>query len=817
MTNLKRVLSLALAAVMLMGMMVIGAGAANIEYTDAADIENDVAVAVLTGMDVLGGYPDGSFKPEGTLTRAEAAAVICRIMLGANVAESLSTSTAPFADVKATNWAAGYIAYLKNLGVISGIGNNKFNPQGTVTVGEFAKMLLGAAGVDGQYTGTNWLINVTVAAQQAKILSNKDVVTADATRDAVAGYTLNALNYTPDGETSEYVVKNAGGTVLYRGNDAITALLMKQADATNTLTVETTNAGSLGATVFGLKKGTKIDEFGRKSVTYTNGETGKDEVVYATIAPEAKLTYTTATTYGKIVSALGYTKTSEKVTLNVYDNTATVDTKNNIDRTNATAIGGQGVLVQVYANGTDNYDVVVVDTHVKKLTAGDIVAAKAATSTTDAQPAYIKLEGSPSSASDNGAYETDAFKADDVVLYTKADGKIVNVVKADYITGYVTATASGYFRVDGTQKYLSENSGLTIGSGVLTISNTQDKTFYLDAYGNVIYAENGKAAAVDTSYIYVIDTAAKKAETGTGDNLFEQDESSAARAQAKVIDLATGEVKIVNLGIVKGTDGKYYYASLNGSASATEVTNDKFTSDTGIFECATLADGSIALKATKETGASVTVEKGKADLTGGKYANSNTVLTVVEYTTDKDGAIVSASVTKSTGIANFPAASTTYTGAIVTADTNGIASSILVVKAKETVAAANYAIYKGEGETTADGTMYEFYVNGEVVAYYKDAGVTGLTADKVYNLSVTNGKITAAPVVNPVTDGSAVKVTYVDSTYAIAGGHVFYFADGCKVVDKDAEYAVDTLAVDDTITLYGKDANSISLIVIDNP
>ena len=127
MTNLKRVLSLALAAVMLMGMMVIGAGAANIEYTDAESIENAEAVTVLTALDVLGGYPDGSFKPEGTLTRAEAAAVICRIMLGADVAESLSAGTAPFADVKATNWAAGYLAYLKNLGVISGIGNNKYN------------------------------------------------------------------------------------------------------------------------------------------------------------------------------------------------------------------------------------------------------------------------------------------------------------------------------------------------------------------------------------------------------------------------------------------------------------------------------------------------------------------------------------------------------------------------------------------------------------------------------------------------------------------------------------------------------------------
>ena len=80
MTNLKRVLSLALAAVMLMGMMVIGAGAANVEYTDAESIENAEAVTVLTALDVLGGYPDGSFKPDKAITRAEAVTLVNAVL-----------------------------------------------------------------------------------------------------------------------------------------------------------------------------------------------------------------------------------------------------------------------------------------------------------------------------------------------------------------------------------------------------------------------------------------------------------------------------------------------------------------------------------------------------------------------------------------------------------------------------------------------------------------------------------------------------------------------------------------------------------------
>ena len=51
MRNLKRVLSLALAALMLMGMMVVGAGAASKDFTDASEIKNVEAVDVMVALD----------------------------------------------------------------------------------------------------------------------------------------------------------------------------------------------------------------------------------------------------------------------------------------------------------------------------------------------------------------------------------------------------------------------------------------------------------------------------------------------------------------------------------------------------------------------------------------------------------------------------------------------------------------------------------------------------------------------------------------------------------------------------------------------
>lgn len=54
--------------------------------------------------------------------------------------------TAPFDDVAADHWAAGYIAYCANAGIINGNGAGSFLPDQEVTAYQFGKMLLTAVG-----------------------------------------------------------------------------------------------------------------------------------------------------------------------------------------------------------------------------------------------------------------------------------------------------------------------------------------------------------------------------------------------------------------------------------------------------------------------------------------------------------------------------------------------------------------------------------------------------------------------------------------------------------------------------------------------
>ena len=71
MRNLKRTLSLVLAAVMLVGMMVVGASAVSYnDLTDKDQIVNKDAVSMLVSLGIIEGKPDGSYAPTENVDRA---------------------------------------------------------------------------------------------------------------------------------------------------------------------------------------------------------------------------------------------------------------------------------------------------------------------------------------------------------------------------------------------------------------------------------------------------------------------------------------------------------------------------------------------------------------------------------------------------------------------------------------------------------------------------------------------------------------------------------------------------------------------------
>mgnify|MGYP002538909267 CR=1 FL=1 len=188
MRNLKRALSLALASVMLLGMMVVGTSAS---YPDVKATDNEEAIAVMQLLKIMEGDDKGNFNPAKAVTRNEMAVVMCNL-LDYTVASYKGTS--PFTDVP--EWAEPYVAACYTNGITSGYDAKTYGGNDTVTTGQAALMLLKALGYF-QYSadfGSDWLVETTKNGSTAGLFDGVATGAKEAlTRNDVAQMVLNAL------------------------------------------------------------------------------------------------------------------------------------------------------------------------------------------------------------------------------------------------------------------------------------------------------------------------------------------------------------------------------------------------------------------------------------------------------------------------------------------------------------------------------------------------------------------------------------------------------------------------------------------------
>ena len=170
--HLKKVLALVLAFACAFTMF------ASAAFTDQADIKATDAVDMLVALGVVDGFEDGSFQPNGTVTRAQMAKMIYVLRTGKSDASAYNNDKTSFTDIN-SHWAAGYIKYCQSLGIIAGKSNTKFDPNGKVTAQEAAKMLLVTLGYNAEkagLVGSNWASKTNALADENGLL--KDVNTS---------------------------------------------------------------------------------------------------------------------------------------------------------------------------------------------------------------------------------------------------------------------------------------------------------------------------------------------------------------------------------------------------------------------------------------------------------------------------------------------------------------------------------------------------------------------------------------------------------------------------------------------------------------
>ena len=120
-----------------------------ITFGDIAGSPNKAAINALAAREIINGMGDDSFAPEATMTRAQYATIIVKAL-------GLSPkANGKFTDVAADKWYAPYIGTANAYGIVNGISDTEFNPEGTITRQEAALMTVRAAKLCGLDTAVS--------------------------------------------------------------------------------------------------------------------------------------------------------------------------------------------------------------------------------------------------------------------------------------------------------------------------------------------------------------------------------------------------------------------------------------------------------------------------------------------------------------------------------------------------------------------------------------------------------------------------------------------------------------------------------------
>ena len=492
MRNLKRVLSLALASIMLLGMMVVGAGAASKDFTDAAEIDNVEAVDVMVALGVLEGGNKGDFQPNSILTREQAAKIICYMLLGEEAAEKLTTNYSIFSDVPANRWSAPYISYCVNLGILAGDGHGNFYPEGKLTGVAFAKMLMVCLGYSAErenYVGNNWEINTSAAAIAAGVAPKGLVLSNELSRQDAAQMAFNTLTATMVEYLNDNTIIIGDTTVSTVGK----ASAVKQAPYTDTMDAEYLQ---FAEKYFGkLKKIDDVDDFDRPAHTWSF----KSEEVGTFVNWDEMVGEFTSDVTGKDLFDLLTASTIKTYGFNYYVDGKLVDDvikASNMIRTNAYSYEttGNGALTQVFVDNNDEEIVITtINTYLAKAAAdynekrGELSLNIYADKTVEQ---VVEVEDFPAI---EGVEEGEAFLVN--VAETTKDKYAISIMAAPEVLSGAKLTKYSkvnYLVTDGTQYDYALKGGIHNASELANYNQSAlDNTYdvYLDQYGYVIGTE----------------------------------------------------------------------------------------------------------------------------------------------------------------------------------------------------------------------------------------------------------------------------------------------------------------------------------------
>ena len=224
----RKVFALILSCIMALSLVVSAA-----TYSDVSETHDRYeAINQLSSMDIITGFPDGTFKPDEAVTRAQMAALITRMF---NLTSSQVTAE-PFPDVAVDYWAAANIVAAKDMKIINGFPDGTFKPEESVTYEQAVKMIVCALnyGTAAEALGGYPNGYITQASKLNILKKAASSNTEPAPRGIIAQLLFNSL------DVDMLVARvNADGTVDYVKSESGNNTVQEQFHKTQKLTAAT--------------------------------------------------------------------------------------------------------------------------------------------------------------------------------------------------------------------------------------------------------------------------------------------------------------------------------------------------------------------------------------------------------------------------------------------------------------------------------------------------------------------------------------------------------------------------------------------------
>ena len=760
MRNLKRALSLAMASVMLLGMMVV----ANAAYPDVTSANNLEAIEVAQMIGVMEGFEDGTFRPEQNVTRNEMAVIMCHLL---NLTPGGSH---PFNDVP--SWAEPYVAACYNNGIIAGVSANQYNGNANVTAVQAGLMTMKALGYfyNQSEFGDSWKLAVIREAQNVDLYRNIDAYNEYVmTRNDVAQLVLNALEATcvtakqTNSSTSVqaegvsvqitspwdyYAVANKDGKSYYGTDDKKLQLAEKLYN-------------------YNLRKtNTSFDDFGRPAAKW-------EYQTKSVISPEAPdLTYTSQVKGKDLYADLGkpgsvqlFTEGAASGDYMKDGKQTTVPSGFEIKSGNEKKIGGKGAVTEVYIDRTKSpAEVQIISIY------SYLVQATEDFDTDDGEVNFQVVSSDGATTLNSYVLKSEDFasvtsvKEDDYLLITIAEdgtgyavksvapATVVSDVKVSAYKANDSVTAGGTkyeYATFATAAIDAGNASAIKGGDLMENGYTLQSTTYdfiLDQYGYVVGVETHTDEAQLTDYLFV------KEATKVGFDYV-----------AKVLFM-DGTAKTVTIAKTEGNETGHEMKTVAGTGTVkTEPTSSTLNAEwfytytvnkSGNYELTAIKTSRVLTDGTKIDATSANKATGKVvDGSAATYPATNSTVFVADEKAY-------------TGVKNAPnvaAVSGKYVYTLLDKNGKYIVAAVTEMKGTSTTDASEFVYVVGTKATAGEQDDVKFWAYDAVVK-----GVKGSIETK--NTSITLGVKEIYSYEDGyamLQDGSALRVKH---EYGITGG-----------------------------------------------